>query len=189
MPKVIANSVRVGNIVQYENRLWKVCKTSHVKPGKGGAFNQMELKDIRVGTKLNERFRSADTVEVVRLDQKDFNYLYDAGDNVALMDPETYEQIEVNKEIFEEQLVYLQEGMKVVLEYFESEIISVTIPEHVVLEIKETESVVKGQTAAGGPKPAILENGIRLMVPTFMDAGEKIVVNTSTGEYVERAKG
>ncbi len=187
MAKINGNEIRPGNIIEHDGGLWIAVKTAHVKPGKGGAFAQVELKNIRDGRKLNERFRSADKVEQVRLDQKDQQFLYQAGEMLVIMDDETFEQIELPADILGDRRPFLQDGMKVQVEYFGEEALSMQIPEKVTCEIVETEPVVKGQTAANSFKPATLDNGVRVMVPPFVGTGEKIVVNTETFEYVERA--
>lgn len=186
--KIDGVSIRVGNVLQHKNRLWVVTKTQHTQPGKGGAYMQVEMKDIRDGTKLNERFRSAETVERVRLDQKDYQYLYDDGAALNFMNNEDFEQITIPKELVGDQAAFLQEGMIVVVESFENEPIGVQLPEKVVCEVVETEPVVKGQTAASSYKPAVLDNGLRIMVPPFIETGTKVVVSTVDVEYVERAK-
>ncbi len=180
--------IRVGNVLDHKGKLWVVTKTQHVKPGKGGAFNQVEMKAIKEGTKLNERFRSDEKVERVRLDQKDFQFLYEEGENLIFMDTDTYEQLQLPKDFLEERAAFLQDGMVVTLELHEGEPLGAELPEQVTLEIVETEPVVKGQTAANSFKPAVLNNGVRVMVPPFIDVGEKVVVNTSEVAYVERAK-
>jgi elongation factor P len=186
--KIDGVSIRVGNVLEHKGQLWVVVKTQHVKPGKGGAFNQVELKDIRNGTKLNERFRSSESVERVRLDQKDYQYLYADGEKLVFMDKDNYEQIEMGKELLEDQFPFLEENMDVVMEMYENEPISVTIPSQVTLTIEETEPVVKGQTAASSYKPAILSNGVRVMVPPFISTGDRVVVDTNEATYIERAK-
>lgn len=186
--KIDGVSIRVGNVLQHKNRLWAVTRTQHTQPGKGGAYMQVEMKDIRDGTKLNERFRSAETVEKVRLDQKDYQYLYDDGELLHFMNNEDFEQISVSKEFVGESAAFLQEGMVVTVESFEGEPIGVQLPAQVVCEIMEADPVVKGQTAASSYKPAILDNGLRVMVPPFIEAGTKIVVSTADCTYVERAK-
>jgi elongation factor P len=187
--KIDGNAIRPGNIIEHQGRLWRAVKTQHVKPGKGGAFLQVELKDIRDGTKLNERFRSSETVERVRLDQKDYQFLYAEGDSYTFMDNNTYEQIPLNVDLIGEDAVkFLQEGMTVTIESFEDEPISVTLPETVVLEIVEADAVVKGQTASSSYKPAQLENGVRTLVPPHVGSGTRVVINTADGSYVERAK-
>jgi elongation factor P len=186
--KIDGNAIRPGNIIEHQGRLWRAVKTQHVKPGKGGAFLQVELKDIRDGTKLNERFRSSETVERVRLDQKDYQFIFAEGDTYTFMDNDTYEQIPLNVDLIGEDAVkFLQEGMTVSIESFEEEPIGVTLPEQVVLEIVEADAVVKGQTASSSYKPAVLENGVRTTVPPFVGMGERIVVSTADGSYVRRA--
>lgn len=185
--KINGNEIRIGNIIQHQGQLWVVVKTDHVKPGKGGAFCQAELKDIRNGTKLNERFRSSETVERVRLDQKEMQYLYSEGGLLTFMDGETYEQISMAEDLLGEKVAYLQEGMKVTIEFHEEEPLSVTLPETVILELVDADPVVKGQTAASSYKPAKASNGMKIMVPPFVAAGERVVVNTETDEYVRRA--
>lgn len=185
--KINGNEIRPGYIIDHDGGLWIAVKTAHVKPGKGGAFAQVELKNIRDGRKLNERFRSADKVERVRLDQKDQQFLYQSGEMLVFMDAETYEQIEIPADILGDRRPFLQDGMTVHVEYYEEEALSCALPEKVTCAIVETEPVVKGQTAANSFKPAVLDNGVRVMVPPFVGAGEKVIVNTETFEYVERA--
>lgn len=189
MPKINANSIRQGNILEHNGKLYIVSKNpDHTMPGKGGAFVQVEMKDIQTGTKLNERFRSTESVERVRLDQKDFQFLYLEGDKVVLMDNETFDQIELNQEIFGEKIPYLCDGMMITVEFYQESPLSVTLPDSVVLEVTEAEPVIRGQTATASYKPAILANGVRVMVPPFVGSGDKIVVKTEDGTYVERAK-
>ncbi|MEM6913426.1 MAG: elongation factor P [Pseudomonadota bacterium] len=187
MPKINGNEIRRGNIIEHNGGLWVAVKTDHVKPGKGGAFAQVELKNLRNGSKLNERFRSADKVERVRLEQKDQQFLYENDEMLVFMDSETFEQIELPSDLLGDARPFLQDGMTVQIEYYEEEALSVTLPEKVTCEIVETEPVVKGQTAANSFKPAILDNGVKIMVPPFVGQGEKVVVNTETVEYSERA--
>ena len=187
--KIDGNAIRPGNVIEHDGRLWRAVKTQHVKPGKGGAFLQVELKDIRSGTKLNERFRSSETVERVRLDQKDYQFLFNDGDDYTFMDQESYEQMTVNLDMIgEDQAIFLQDGMVVSIESFEESPISVTLPDTVTMEITEADAVVKGQTASSSYKPAILENGARVMVPPYIETGTRIVVNTADATFVERAK-
>lgn len=186
--KIDGVSIRIGNVLEHKGQLWVVVKTQHVKPGKGGAFNQVEMKDIRHGTKLNERFRSNESVERVRLDQKDYQYLYEDGDNLVFMDQESFEQIELAKTMLDDRLPFIEEGMQVVVESYEGEAISITLPDQVTLEVSETEPVVKGQTAASSNKPATLSNGVRVMVPPFINQGDRIIVTTNDVTYIERAK-
>ena len=185
--KINGNEIRPGNIIEHNDGLWIAVKANHVKPGKGGAFAQVELKNLRNGSKLNERFRSADKVEKVRLEQKDQQFLYENDGMLVFMDAETYEQIELPSDILGDRRAFLQDGATVVIEYYEEEALSCQLPEKITCEITETEPVVKGQTAANSFKPATLDNGVRVMVPPFVGTGESIIVNTETGEYVERA--
>lgn len=186
--KINGNEIRPGNVLMHQDTLWVAVKTDHVKPGKGGAFAQVELKNLLDGRKLNERFRAADKVERVRLEQKDHTFLFDAGDMLTFMDSESYEQIELQKDfVGEDRAAYLQEGMTVVVEFHEERPIGISLPQHVTLEVAETEPVVKGQTAANSYKPATLDNGMRCMVPPFVGVGEKVVVATAEGTYVSRA--
>ncbi len=186
--KINGNTIKPGMVLQHDGGLWVAVKTAHVKPGKGGAFAQVELKNLITGSKLNERFRSEDSVERVRLDQKDYSYLYDSGDALVFMDADTYEQIELQKDwVGEDRIAFLQDGMKVTIEFHEERPISLTLPEQVVLEIMETEPTIKGQTASSSYKPSVASNGMRVMIPPYMSAGEKVIVDTTTGEYVRRA--
>ena len=162
-------------------------KVNHVKPGKGGAFAQVELKNLRDGRKLNERFRSEDKVERVRLDQKDQQFLYETDGRLVFMDSETFEQTELDADLLGERRPFLQDGMTATIEYYGDEALSVSIPQKVTCKVTETEPVVKGQTAANSYKPAILDNGVRIMIPPFVGEGEDIVVNTEMFEYSERA--
>ena len=186
--KINGNSIRPGNIIQHKNRLWVAVKTQHTQPGKGGAYLQVELKDIRDGTKLNERFRSSESVERVRLDEKEFQFLYEEGEAIALMDLQNFEQINLPKEILGDSATFLKDGMMLTVVSHEGEIVGAELPETVIMTIVEAEPVVKGQTASSSYKPAILENGARIMVPPHIGTGIKVVVNTADGTYVERAK-
>ena len=186
--KIDGNAIRPGNVIEHKSRLWVAVKTQHVKPGKGGAFLQVELKDIRDGTKLNERFRSSETVERVRLDEKGYQYLYAEGDLCTLMDTETYEQSQVRKDLIGEPAAFLQEGMMVTLMSHEGEPISAKLPDTVVMTVVEADPVVRGQTAASSYKPGKLDNGMRILIPPHIEAGTRVVVNTADGSYVERAK-
>jgi elongation factor P len=186
--KINGNSIKPGNIIEHQGRLWRAVKTQHTQPGKGGAYLQVELKDIRDGTKLNERFRSSETVERVRLDEHPYQFLFSAGDEYTFMDQTTFEQIALNGDLIGEPAVFLQEGMVVTLESYEGSPISVELPESVTMRIVEADAVVKGQTASSSYKPAKLENGVRVMVPPHIESGTRIVVNTADSTYVERAK-
>ena len=187
MPKINGNEIKPGNVLDHDGGLWAAVKVDHVKPGKGGAFAQVELKNLRTGTKLNERFRSADKVEKVRLEQKDQQFLYESDGMLVFMDTETFEQIELPADLLGERRPFLQDGMQIVVEFYDEEALNASLPGKVVCKIVETEPVVKGQTAANSFKPAILDNGVKVMVPPFVSQGEAIVVNTETMEYSERA--
>jgi len=187
MAKINGNEIRPGNVIEHQGGLWVAVKTNAVKPGKGGAYNQVELKNLINGTKLNERFRSAETVEKVRLEQKDFSFLYEQGESLVFMDTETYEQLELNKDFVGERAAFLQDGMMVTVELYEEKPIGISLPDTVVLTITEADPVVKGQTAASSYKPAVLENGIRVLVPPFISSGERIVVDTNEITYIRRA--
>jgi elongation factor P len=187
--KINANSIRAGYILEHNGRLYVVTKTpEHTMPGKGGAFVQVEMKDIKNGTKMNERFRSNEHVTKAHVDQKDYQFLYADSDTINLMDPETFEQIQLSKELLGKNLKYLQENMVLVVSFYETEPISVQLPSTVVLKVVQTEPVVKGQTAASSYKPAELDNGMRVTVPPFIDEGDIVIINTDTDSYIERAK-
>jgi elongation factor P len=186
--KISGVAIRPGNILEYNGKLWAVLKIQHTQPGKGGAYMQVEMKDIKGGTKTNERFRSADTVELVRLDQKHFQYLYAENDNLVLMDKESYEQIYITKEMVGDAIQFLQDGMEVDVQLYDGNPITIALPDSVVLTIAETEPAIKNQTASSSYKPAIMENGARVMVPPFISSGDRIVVNTADATYIERAK-
>jgi elongation factor P len=187
MPKINGNEIRPGNVLEHNGGLWAAVKVDHVKPGKGGAFAQVEMRNLRNGSKLNERFRSADKVEKVRLEQKDQQFLYEENGNLIVMDTDTYEQVQLPADLLGNTRPFLQDGMTVVVEYHEAEALNARLPQKVICKIVETEPVVKGQTAANSFKPALLDNGVRLTVPPFVGQDEDIVVNTETLEYVERA--
>lgn len=187
MPKINGNEIRPGYVLEHNGGLWSAVKVDHVKPGKGGAFAQVELRNLRNGSKLNERFRSADKVERARLEQKDQQFLYENDGMLVFMDTETYEQVELPAEILGDRRAFLQDGMTVVVEFHEAEALSASLPQKVTCKVVETEPVVKGQTAANSFKPAILDNGVKVMVPPFVGQDEMIIVNTETMEYSERA--
>ncbi|AZN73178.1 elongation factor P [Georhizobium profundi] len=185
--KINGNEIRPGNVIEHNGSLWAAVKTNAVKPGKGGAFNQVELKNLLDGTKLNERFRASETVERVRLEQKDFQFLYEQGDMLVFMDNETYEQLELQKDFVGDRAAFLQDGMMVTVELYEDKPIGISLPDQVVLAIVEADPVVKGQTAASSYKPAVMENGVRVMVPPFIESGERILVDTNEITYIRRA--
>lgn len=185
--KMNGNEIRQGNIIKHQDTLWIAVKCNAVKPGKGGAFNQVELKNLLDGRKLNERFRAAETVEKVRLDQKPHTFLYEDGNFLVFMNGETYEQVNLEKDFVGDSAKFLNDGMAVEVEFYEDRPISISLPEQVILEVQDTEPVVKGQTAANSFKPATLENGVRTNVPPFVGVGERLVINTEDGSYVKRA--
>lgn len=186
--KINGNEIRPGNVIQHQDTLWVAVKTQAVKPGKGGAFAQVELKNLIDGRKLNERFRATESVERVRLEQKDYQFLYQEGEQLVFMDTQTYDQLELQKEFVGDRAAFLLDGMMVTVELHEEKPIGITLPQHVTLEITEADAVVKGQTQSSSYKPAMLENGVRVMVPPFVTAGEKIIVDTNEVTYVKRAE-
>ena len=186
--RINGNAIRPGNVVEHKGGLWRAVKISHTQPGKGGAYLQVELRNLLDGSKLNERFRASENVEKVRLDQKDHQFLFGDGDSFTFMDTKTYDQIALNADQLGEQAAYLQDGMTVSIESHEGAVIGDALPEHVTLEVMDTEPVLKGQTAAASYKPAVLENDIRSSVPPFVGVGDKVVVNTEDGSYVKRAE-
>ncbi len=186
--KISGNAIRVGNVIEHQGKLWVAVKTQHVQPGKGGAYMQVELKNLIEGTKTNERFRSSEQVERVHLEELPYQYLYAEGDDLVFMDQETFEQVTLSKDFVGDAAAFLQDGMVVNISSYEGKPISVQLPDTVVLTIQEAEPVVKGQTASSSYKPAILENGLRIMVPPHIESGMRVVVNTTDATYVERAK-
>lgn len=188
MPKISGNDIRPGTMLDYDKSLWIAVKTQKVKPGKGGAYNQVELKNVTNGTKLNQRFRSDETVEEIHLEKKDFQFLYASGDMLTFMDMETYDQIELSAEFVGDQVQFLQDGLKTLVQMYEGKPIGIALPQQVTLTVTEAEPVLKGGTAAPSYKGAVLENGMKIQVPPFIEAGEKIVVSTEDGTYVRRAE-
>ena len=185
--KISGVDIRPGNILEYEGGIWKVAKIQHTQPGKGGAYMQVEMKNLQDGRKTNVRFRSADTVERVRLDTKDFQYLYHEGDMLVFMDNDTYEQISLPDDLIGEAAAFLQDGMEVTLELWDEKPISVQLPDQVEATIVEADAVVKGQTASSSYKPALLDNGVRVMVPPHIESGTRIVVDVYERSYVGKA--
>ena len=175
-------------IIEHKNNLWSVLKAQHVKPGKGGAFNQVELKSVKKGTKLNERFRSNDNVERAVLDEKKFNFLYKDENDCHFMDQTNFEQITINKSFLGEKNKLLKENMEVNVQFYEDQALSVDLPNSVELIVEKTDATIKGQTASSSYKPASLENGINIMVPPFIESGDKIILDTRTLEYVKKIK-
>ena len=185
--KISGVDIRPGNILEYEGGIWKVAKIQHTQPGKGGAYMQVERKNLQDGRKTNLRFRSADTVERVRLDTKDFQYLYADGDMLVFMDKDTYDQIQLPADLIGDAAAFLQDGMDVMLELWDEKPISVQLPDQVEATIVEADAVVKGQTASSSYKPAVLENGVRVMVPPHIESGTRIVVDVYERTYVGKA--
>jgi elongation factor P len=188
MAKIAGNEIRPGMMIAYQGGLWMAVKTQAVKPGKGGAYNQVELKNIVTGTKLNERFRADASVEESYLEKKDFQFLYASGDALTFMDMETFDQIELDKDFVGDQAQFLQDGMKVLVQTYEGRPIGIKLPQQVTLEVVEADAVMKGGTAAPSYKGAVLENGLKIQVPPFINAGAKVIVSTEDGSYVRRAE-
>ncbi|MGE0108794.1 MAG: elongation factor P [Bdellovibrionales bacterium] len=186
--KVDANTVRKGNVLEINGKLYVVTKNELIIPGKGNAVAQIEMKDVVTGVKMNERFRTQESVERVQLRDREMQYLFASEDGYTFMDQETYEQYEVAADVVGDQAVYLQDGMECVIQMYEEKPLSVELPAQVTLEITEADPVVKGQTASSSYKPAVLENGVRILVPPFIEAGTRVVVATADNSYVERAK-
>ena len=184
--KINANEIRVGMLLEYKNDLWQVLKTQHVKPGKGGAFAQVEMKSVNKNTKLNERFRSSETVEKASLEELTFNFLYSDESNYIFMNPKTFEQIEISKNIVGEKGKLLTENLEVSVNYYNESPISVNLPNQVKCKIESTDAALKGQTVSSSYKPAILDNGIKIQVPPFVEAGDTIIVDTRTIEYIKK---
>ena len=184
--KINATEIRVGMLLEHKNDLWQVLKTQHVKPGKGGAFTQVEMKSINKNTKLNERFRSSETVEKASLNEINYNFLYEDERNFFFMNPKSFEQIEINKDIVGEKGKLLTENLKVTISFYDDTVISVELPNQVNCKIKVTDVALKGQTVSSSYKPATLENGLNIQVPPFIESGDKIVVDTRTIEYVKK---
>ncbi|NCT41637.1 MAG: elongation factor P [Alphaproteobacteria bacterium] len=186
--KVNAIDLRSGNVIDYNGKLCVVVKNDISSPGKGASVAQITMRDIKTGSKDQARFRTQESVERVRLEQTDYQYLYEDADGYNFMHPENFEQITIDGEVLGEQRVYLQEGMIVEIETYEGEPLGAKLPKTVTMEVSEAEPVVKGQTATTSYKPAVLENGARVLVPPYIDVGVRIVVKTEDGSFVERAK-
>ena len=185
--KISGVDIRPGNIIEYEGGRWRAVKIQHTQPGKGGAYMQVELKNLVDGRKTNVRFRSSETVERVRLDTKDFQFLYAEGDMLTFMDKETYEQVSLPQDLLGDAAAFLQDGMDVVMELYEEKPLSVQLPDQVEATIVEADAVVKGQTASSSYKPAVLDNGVRILVPPHIASGTRIVVDVYEQTYVRRA--
>ena len=186
--KINGNSVKPGMIIEHKNDLWVVTKSQSVKPGKGGAFNQVEMKSLKNGSKLNERFRASEEVERVRVDEEKFQYLYQQENKLIFMNLTDYEQMELDVEFIGNKIDLLRENDEVILEMYDEKPIGIQLPNTLIFEVSETEAVVKGQTAASSNKPAVLENGLRVMVPPFIEQGEKVIINTEDLTYLKRAE-
>jgi len=186
--KINANLIRPGNILEHNGKQWAVIKIQIVQPGKGGAFIQVEMRDVRAGTKTQERWRTADTVEKLQVEEKDCSFLFGDAETLTFMDSESYEQFTVPRELVGEPGAFLQDGMACTVDLIEGNPVSVTLPDKVTVLVTEADPVVKGQTAASSYKPGVLENGVRVLIPPFVEAGTRIVVNTADATYVERAK-
>ncbi len=184
--KIQGNEIKPGMIIELDNDYWTVLKTQHVKPGKGGAFNQVELKSLTKGTKLNERFRSSENVERTQLEEKEFNFLYLDENHCFFMEPKSYEQISLEKKVLGDKVKLLTENLGVTISFLDEKPLSVDLPNNIECLIKNTEGVVKGQTAASSYKPATLDNGISIMVPPFVEEGDKIILDTRSLEYVKK---
>jgi elongation factor P len=186
--KTNANSIKVGNIIEYQNQLWKILKRDHVKPGKGGAYIQVEMKNIITGNKTNNRYNSNEDVDVAYIEQKNYTFQYIDQDNLVVMDMENFETVEFAASLVGEALPFLEDGMNIKVEFCNDKPVSILLPEHVNALIDQAEAVVKGQTATSSYKPAILTNGVKVMVPQFVESGEEIIVRTEDFTYVSRAK-
>ena len=184
--KINAGEIRVGMLLEYKSDLWQVLKTQHVKPGKGGAFAQIEMKSLNRNTKLNERFRSSETVEKASLDETTFNYLYEDEINYFFMDPKTFEQIEIKKDIVGEKGKLLTENLEVSVSFYQEKPISIELPNQVKCKIETTDAALKGQTVSSSYKPASLDNGLNIQVPPFIEAGDEVIVDTRNLVYVKK---
>ena len=184
--KINAGEIRVGMLLEYKNDLWQVLKTQHVKPGKGGAFAQVEMKSVGKNTKLNERFRSSETVEKASLEETNFNYLYEDENNYVFMDPKTFEQTEIKKEIIGEKGKLLTENLEVSISFYNENPISIELPNQVTCIIETTDVALKGQTVSSSYKPATLDNGLSIQVPPFIDSGDEVIIDTRTLEYIKK---
>ena len=184
--KISGNEIKTGMIIEHNNDHWTVLKAQHVKPGKGGAFNQVELKSLTKGTKLNQRFRSSENVERSQLEEKEYNFLYSDENSCFFMDPESFEQISIKKDLLGDKIKLLTENLKVTISFLEENPLSIDLPTNIECEIESTEGVVKGQTAASSYKSAKLKNGLDIMVPPFIEEGNKIILDTRSLEYVKK---
>ncbi len=184
--KITAIEIKPGTIIEHEKDLWLCLKAQHVKPGKGGAFNQVELKSITKGTKLNERFRSDETVEKASLDERNYQFLYSDEQNLFFMDTKDYEQITISKDLVGDDEYLMTENLDVVIEFYDEKPLKVTLPKNLEFEVVETDAVVKGQTASSSYKPAVIKNNIKILVPPFINQGDMIIIDSETREYVKK---
>ena len=184
--KINAGEIRVGMLLEYKNDLWQVLKTQHVKPGKGGAFAQVEMKSVNKNTKLNERFRSSETVEKASLEEINFNFLYDDENNYFFMNPKSFDQIEIKKEVIGEKRKLLKENLEVVISFYNETAISIDLPNQITCKIETTDVALKGQTVSSSYKPATLDNGLNIQVPPFIESGDDIVIDTRSLEYIKK---
>ena len=184
--KINASEIRVGMLLEYKDDLWQVLKTQHVKPGKGGAFAQVEMKSVNKNTKLNERFRSSESVEKASLEETNFNYLYEDENNYFFMNPKTFEQIEIKKNLISEKGKLLTENLEVSVSFYNENPITINLPNQVTCKIKTTDVALKGQTVSSSYKPATLENGLNIQVPPFIEVGDNIILDTRNLEYIKK---
>ena len=184
--KILGNEIKPGMIIEHKNDLWEVLKTQHVKPGKGGAFNQVEMKSVNNNTKLNERFRSSDSVEKASLEEQKFNFLYEDENDYYFINPKSFEQINIKKEIIEKKGKFLTENLEVIINFYDENALSVNLPNQIQCKIDSTDVALKGQTVSSSYKPAILDNGLKIQVPPFIESGDIILVDTRTIEYVKK---
>ena len=186
--KIQANTIRGGNVIEHDNKQWRVLKTEILLPGKGNAFIQVEMRDLKSGNKTNERFRTGETVEKLMVEERDATYLYAEDEQIMFMDSESFEQFSLDKDIIGDSVAFLQDGMIVTAEVIDGTVAGAKLPQHVTMEVTEADAVVKGQTATSSYKPALLENGVRIQVPPHIESGTAIVVSTEDATYVERAR-
>ena len=187
--KIDGNQIKVGNILEINSKLWRVTKTQHTQPGKGGAYLQVEMKELRQGTKINERFRSSESVERAILDEKECQYLYNSNEKFYFMDNVSFEQLEIGLDIISEsEAIFLKENQYIIIQFYESKPVSILLPEHVSFKVLESDAVIKGQTAASSYKPAILERNIKTLVPPFIEIGDIVTISTSDLSYIEKTK-
>ena len=184
--KISGNEIKPGMLIEHKDDLWEVLKTQHVKPGKGGAFNQVEMKSVNKNTKLNERFRSSDTIEKASIEEIKYSYLYEDENSYCFMEPKNFEQINIKKEILAEKGNLLFENMEVSISFYNENPISVMLPKQITCKIDSTDAAIKNQTASSSYKPAMLKNGIKIQVPPFIESGDEVIIDTRTIEYIKK---